>query len=229
MPFKSPSVLLLLSLLLAACFKPAESLPTGAAAYEVIPAADPNGTRTPYKIGLLDVLSIRVFQEPDLSFESIQVDASGSFNFPLVGEVNAVGMTPIELSDQLEASLGERYIRDPQVVVGVLSSAAQRVTVEGNVSQPGVYEITGSSSLLESIARAQGLTRVAVVDEVVVLRTVDGQTMGAVFDLQAIREGRVADPEILGGDKIVVGFSALKGTYRDVLQAGSLFNIFRIL
>lgn len=229
MQLKSAILLLASSMVLGGCFKPSSDLPSGAAAYDLIPAANASAARESYKIGLLDVLSIRVFQEPDLSFESIQVDAAGSFNFPLVGEVDAVGMTPIELSNLLEASLGERYIRDPQVVVGVISSAAQRVTVEGNVTEPGVYEITGSSSLLEAIARAQGLTRLAVVDEIVVLRTVDGQPMGAVFDLQAIREGRVPDPEILGGDKIVVGFSGLKGVYRDLLQAGSLFNVFRAL
>jgi polysaccharide export outer membrane protein len=93
--------------------------------------------------------------------------------------------------------------------------------------QPGVYEITGSSSLQESIARAEGLTRVAVVDQIVVLRTIDGKPMGAVFDLKAIREGKAPDPEILGGDRIVVGFSGLKGAYRDLLSAAPLFNVFR--
>ena len=188
---------------------------------------DPGDVRSSYRVGVLDVLSVRVFQEPELSFEEVQVDAGGSINFPLIGEVVAVGQTPMELSRSIEARLGERFIRSPQVVVGVVESAAQRVIVEGNVEQPGVYEIAGSSSLLESIARAQGLTRVAVVDQIVVLRTVEGQAMGAVFDLQAIREGKAPDPEILGGDRIVVGFSGLKGAYRDILSAAPLFNVFR--
>ena len=192
-----------------------------------MPAMDPGDVRSSYRVGVLDVLSVRVFQEPELSFEEVQVDAGGSINFPLIGEVVAVGQTPMELSRSIEARLGERFIRSPQVVVGVVESAAQRVIVEGNVEQPGVYEIAGSSSLLESIARAQGLTRVAVVDQIVVLRTVEGQAMGAVFDLQAIREGKAPDPEILGGDRIVVGFSGLKGAYRDILSAAPLFNVFR--
>lgn len=218
---------LVLAIFLAGCFSPSADLPKGEAAYAVIPPPDPNGNRQAYRIGVLDTLSIRVFQEPDLTFETIQVDAAGSINFPLVGQIDAAGMSPIELSQRLQMRLGERYIRSPQVVVGVVESAAQRVTVEGNVVQPGVFEISGSSTLLESIARAQGLTRVAVVDEIVVLRVVDGQRMGAVFDLQAIREGRVQDPEILGGDKIVVGFSGLKGVYRDFISFGPLFNVFR--
>lgn len=223
------SIVLILALALSACFKPAADLPGGQAAYDLIPAADASGSRAFYRIGVLDVLSVRVFQEPDLSFDEIQVDAAGSINFPLIGQIQVAGKTPYELSEELEAGLGVSYLRSPQVVVGVSESAAQRVTVEGNVNEPGVYVISGSSSLLESIARAKGLTRVAVVDEIIVLRTIDNQPMGAVFNLQAIREGKAPDPEILGGDKIVVGFSALKGTYRDLLQAAPLFNIFRTL
>ena len=220
--------LLFLPLLaVAGCFSPSADFPRGEAAYAVMPAVDSTAGREAYRIGVLDILSIRVFQEPELTFEELQVDAGGSINFPLIGEVEAAGQTPIELSRSLEQGLGTRFIRNPQVVVGVVQSAAQRVIVEGNVTEPGVYEIAGSSSLLESIARAKGLTRVAVVDEVVVLRTVDGQAMGAVFDLQAIREGRAPDPEILGGDRIVVGFDLLKGAYRDLLQAAPIFNVFR--
>ncbi|RKF18931.1 polysaccharide export protein [Altericroceibacterium spongiae] len=191
-----------------------------------MPPPDPNGTRAAYRIGVLDTLSIRVFQEPDLSFDELQVDAAGSINFPLVGEINAVGQTPLELGHTIEAGLGERFIRSPQVVVGVVQSAAQRVTVEGNVNKPGVYEISGSTTLLEAIARSEGLTKVAVVDEILVFRNVDGQRMGAMFNLQDIREGKAPDPEIMGGDKIVVGFSAVKGAYRDFLQAAGIFNAF---
>ena len=179
-----------------------------------------------YRIGVLDTLSVRVFQEPELSFEALAVDASGTINFPLVGEVQAVGKTPIELSDEIETRLGARFIRDPQVVVGVVSSAAQRVTVEGQVTIPGVYEIAGSSSLLESIARARGTTDLSKNSQVIVFRRIDGERYGAIFALQDVREGRAPDPEILGGDRIVVGSSALKGALRTFLDAAPLFNVF---
>ncbi|MBX7540826.1 polysaccharide export protein [Qipengyuania sp. GH29] len=191
-----------------------------------MPPAEAGAMQPSYRIGVLDVLSVRVFQEPELSFEQIAVDASGTINFPLVGEITAVGRTPIELSEEIERGLGTRFIRDPQVVVGVVSSALQRVVVEGSVSEPGVYEIAGTSSLLESIARAKGLTEVAVDDEVIVFREINGERQGAVFNVRHIREGRVPDPQILGGDRIVVGFSAVRGVYRDFLRAAPLFNVF---
>ncbi|WP_324827096.1 polysaccharide biosynthesis/export family protein [Qipengyuania zhejiangensis] len=226
MPRLSKFIALVGAFLLSGCFSPAADLPRDADAYRLIPPAVQGGKLPSYEIGVLDVLSIRVFQEPELSFEQIAVDAAGTINYPLVGEISAVGKTAIELSDEIERSLGARYIRDPQVVVGVVTSAGQRVTVEGQVNEPGVYEIAGASSLLESVARAKGLTAIGVDDEVIVFREIDGQRMGAVFDLKQIREGRAEDPQILGGDRIVVGFSAVRAVYQDFLRAAPLFNVF---
>lgn len=211
---------------LGGCFSPAEELPRGAAAYDLVPPASYQQDLSVYRIGVQDVISVRVFQEPDLSFDEVQVDASGTINFPLIGQLQAAGRTPVELSNDIEAGLGTRFIRSPQVVVGVVQSAALRIVVEGQVTEPGVYEIAGNSSLIEAIARAKGPTRVASLDEIIVFREIDGQRMGAVFNLQDIREGRAADPRILGGDRIVVGFSGVKGAYRDFLQAAPLLNAF---
>ena len=161
-----------------------------------------------------------------MSFDEVSVNAAGTFNYPFVGEVAAAGKTPIELSRELEAGLGTRFIRNPQVVVGVVSSAAQRVTVDGQVVEPGVYEIAGTSSLVEAIARAKGLQFTGVDDEVIVFRNIDGQRFGAVFDLKQIREGKAPDPEILGGDRIVVGYSAVRGAYQDFLRAAPILNAF---
>ncbi|MBX7496418.1 polysaccharide export protein [Qipengyuania sp. 6B39] len=218
--------LVLGTIALSGCFSPSSDLPKGGDAYRLMPPADIERGPAQYRIGVLDVLSVRVFQEPELTFDQIAVDAAGRINFPFIGEVDASGKTPVELSDEIEYRLGQSYIRNPQVVVGVVTSAGQRVTVDGQVNQPGVYEVAGSSSLIEAVARAQGTTETAVEDEVVVFRQIDGERYGAIFDLRAIREGRVPDPEILGGDRIVVGFSATRGLYRDFLRAAPLLNVF---
>ncbi len=215
-----------LALSLSGCFSPAD-LPRGEAAYRLMPAQDPASPRRPYYIGPEDKISIRVFQEPDLSFDELQVDSGGNINFPLIGELAVSGKTPNELGAMIASRLGQNFIRDPQVMVGIVQSVAQRVTVSGNVMKPGVYEIAGTSSLLEAVSRAEGLTRVAVKDQVLIFRTIDGQRSGAIFNLALIEEGKAPDPQILGGDQIVIGFSAVKGTYRDFLTAAPLFNIFR--
>ena len=109
----------------------------------------------------------------------------------------------------------------------MVTSQSQRVTVEGSVNAPGVYEIGGSATLLEALARAQSPTATAKLNEVIVFRVVDGQRMGAVFDLRRVRAGLDADPRILGGDTVVVGFSQVRGVFRDFLSATPLLALFR--
>jgi polysaccharide export outer membrane protein len=211
----------------AACESPRAGLPHGAQAYAVIPAPAPGSTRNQYRIGPLDVLAIAVFQEPDLSQRDLQVDASGNVLMPLIGVMQASGKTAHQLSADIAQQLGTRYLADPQVTVTVTTSVSQQVTVEGNVTMPGVYEITGAPTLLEALARARSPTRVARLQEVVVFRVIGGRRTGAVFDVTAIRNGRAPDPELLGGDVVVVGFDAVKGAFRDFLSTAPLVNAFR--
>ncbi|WP_243846735.1 polysaccharide biosynthesis/export family protein [Sphingomonas japonica] len=216
----------MLAATVGACSSVAPNLPRGASAYSVIPAASGTDTTRNYEIGPLDVLQVTVFQEPDLSFDELQVDAAGNLLFPLIGDVRATGKTARDLSLEIAQRLGERYLVNPQVSVLIRSSVSQRVTVEGNVTEPGVYDIRGTSTLLEALARAKSPTRVAKLDEVVVFRVIDGTRMGAVFDVKAIREGEADDPVLLGGDTVVVGFDSVKGAFRDFLTTAPFFAVF---
>jgi polysaccharide export outer membrane protein len=205
----------------------AKDLPHGAAAYSVMPPPDATTPSAAYKIGPLDILKVTVFQEKDLSFDQIQVDAAGNLAFPLIGTVHAAGDTALELSNAIAAELGKEYLVNPQVSVSVASSVSQNVTVEGDVNQPGVYAINGTETLLTALAQAQSPTDVAKLNQVVIFRNIDGKRAGAVFDVEAIREGRVPDPEVLGGDVIVVGFDRVKGAFRDLFKTAPFFYIFR--
>lgn len=180
-----------------------------------------------YRIGPLDELSITVFQEPDLSLESVPVDASGNILFPLIGMVGAAGKTSRELSLEIAQKLETRYLVDPQVLVNVATSASQVVTVEGQVTRPGRYEIKGQATLLTAIASAQGPTETAKLKEVIVFRSINDTRYAARFDLQAIRDGWAEDPVIKGNDIVVVGASSAKAIYHDILAAlpglGSIF------
>lgn len=221
--------LILGTLVLAGCAaSPKGVLPTGAAAYEVIPAADLSRPEPLYRMGAGDKISVSVFQEPDLSVESAVIDEAGNIQLPLIGQVTAKGLTATELSQTIASRLGERYLRDPKVVVGVSERFQQVVAVEGQVNEPGVYPIDRTFTLLSALARAKSTTKTAKLDEVVVFRTVNGQRMGAVFNLGDIRAGKAPDPQILGGDVVVVGFSEVKGAFRDFLLSAPLFNLFTL-
>ncbi len=203
-----------------------QAVPVGEAAYQIVPPADPNAPPASYIIVPNDVLNLQVFQEPDLSNEELQVDNVGNIQMPLLGQIQAAGRSPPELAADIALRLSQRYIVNPQVVVSVAEAAKRFVAVEGQVEKPGVYEIDREYTLLSAIARAESPTDVAKLDEVVVFRTVNGQRMGARFDLRDVRAGLAPDPQILGGDVVVVGFSSVKGAWRDFLKAAPAFNVF---
>lgn len=203
-------------------------LPNGQAAYSALAASPEQERAQDYRIGALDEVSVSVFQEPDLSLKEVQVDASGNIAFPLIGKVPAAGKTAAELSSFIGEKLGERYLRNPQVTVSVLGSVSQKVVVQGEVTQAGVYEIKGRTSLLEALSMAKGETRVASLKEVVVFRNIEGRRMGAVFDVAAIRRGQAEDPAILGNDVVVVGASHAKTFWREVRESSGLASVFSV-
>ncbi|GAA0611186.1 polysaccharide biosynthesis/export family protein [Brevundimonas kwangchunensis] len=172
-----------------------------------------------YVIGAADKLKITVFQVADLSFDEIIVDPAGNLQLPLVGSVHAAGLTPLQLSVELERLLAERYIRQPRVNIALVEAASQKITVDGAVTKPGVYEMRGSTSLLQAVAMAEGPTRTAALDSVAVFRQGEQGRMVAMFDLGAIRSGTATDPILQGDDIVIVDTSRLNATLREVLAA----------
>ena len=200
---------------------------TGQAAYATMNTAIAPGTDRDYRIGPLDTIEVNIFQEPELSAKELAVDASGNVSLPLIGYLPAAGKTTSQLATEIGQRLGERYLKNPQVSVTVSSSVSQKVTVQGEVTEPGVFDIKGQTSLLQTLALAKGETRTAALDQVVVFRNLNGQRMGAVFDVRAIRSGRAPDPQVLGNDVVVVGFSRAKSMWRDIISATPVLGIFR--
>jgi polysaccharide export outer membrane protein len=178
----------------------------------------------PYLIGPFDELSVNVFGLPELSRQQVQADASGRISLPLVGTIEASGKTPQQLAQEIEQGLRKRFIRDPQVSVNLLETVSQVVTVEGEVQQPGLYPVIGRMTLLRAVATARGLTEQASRREVVVFRTVEGQKMAGLYNLDAIRRGTYADPEIFANDVVVVGESRSRRMFETILQTAPLLT-----
>ena len=215
-------------LLLAACGGPRPtSLPRGQAAYEIIPPPSELAAAPVLRqLQAGDVIAIQVYREPDLGVEKAVLDELGNVQMPLIGQVEAGGKTPTELARQIEQRLGQRYLRNPRVTVAVTSAIPRSVTVEGQVGSPGVLALGRNDTLLTSLARAGSPNQLARLDEVMVFRTVNGQRMGAVFDVRQIRVGGAPDPQIVDGDVIVVGYDSLRGAFRDFLSVTPLIGLF---
>ncbi len=217
--------------LLAACADRPRDLGAMSAATPIDPLSasllQPSGVQSVYRIGQGDLLAVNVFQVPDLSSDQVRVDTSGDISLPLIGPLRAEGKTSLELSEDIRAQLAQRYLRDPRVSVGVQETASEKVTIDGAVTEPGVYQMKGQTTLMQAIAMAKGPTRLSNLRSVVVFRVTDGNRTVAQFDLAAIRAGQQADPVVLGNDVIVVDGSRLNAALREIiaiLPAAALFR-----
>jgi polysaccharide export outer membrane protein len=227
---RSVAIAIAISLLLAGCAGTSlagADAPRGADAYTAIAPSPSQAVDRDYRIGPQDALTVSVFQEPELSTPTnapLQVNASGNITMPLIGTLHAAGKTAAELSAEIASRLSANYLRNPQVTVGVTASVSQKVVVQGEVNEAGVFDVKGRTTLLEALSLAKGETRVAALSDVIVFRNINGQRMAALFDVAQIRKGIAEDPEILGNDVVVVGTSKSRSIWRDILAASPLLN-----
>src|SRR6185312_11264331 len=190
---------------------PGPAAPPAAVPLSPASVSAPSGpavTRADYKIGLYDVLDIKVFEIEDLN-RQVQVDGSGHITLPLIGEVEAQGRTPLQLSDDLRTKLDSRYVNNARVEVQVRQSQSEHVTVDGAVNEAGVFPLKGRVTLMQAVAMAKGpMGADANVHKVSIFRTtIDGRWTRTQYDLAKIRNGKIDDPEIEPRDVVVVAGS----------------------
>lgn len=208
---------LMLLTLLGGCAT-VEDAPRGDAAYALIPA--PPAVGVDYPIAPDDILRIQIYHEPDLSREDAQVTAAGMVRMPLIGDVPVAGLSASEAGDVIAGHYARHILVSPQVTVFVKKAVGRRITVDGEVREPGLFPLDARLTLSQAVALAKGPTRLASLAQIVVVRQVDGQRQAAMFDLSAIRLGKAPDPEILPGDTVIVGLSRAKA-----ILGGSLLAI----
>jgi polysaccharide export outer membrane protein len=221
---------LLIGAALAGCRPTLEPVvPAGQAAYGNIEAPPQEGGAPAYLLQSGDKISVNVFQEPDLSVTAVEIDESGLLNLPLIGSIVAAGRSQAELATDIERAYASRYLRNPHVAISMIEGTPRVVSVEGEVNQPGAYEMKPGGTLLAALAMARSPSATAKLDQVIIFRTLQGKRMGGRFDLQAIRSGAAPDPQMMDGDVVVVGYSRAAGIWNDILRAAPLFNTFVLL
>lgn len=156
-----------------------------------------------YQIGPEDVLDISVWKNPELS-RTVPVRPDGKVSLPLLNDIQAAGLTPSELRDQLTTRLAE-FLPSPEVAVIVREVHSAKVAVVGAVKTPGRFELRSPATVLELIAMAQGFTDFAARHRIVVLRQEGGTTQRIPFNYRNIADGDDDDNFFVrAGDIIVV-------------------------
>jgi polysaccharide export outer membrane protein len=169
------------------------------------PAAEAKAT-TPgeYRIGPQDLVRIDVWKEPDIS-RTIPVRPDGKISLPLMNDVQAAGLTAMELAGSIREGL-TKYITSPQVTVTVTEINSRRVYVTGEVMRPGAQPLLPNMTALQALTSSGGFTQFARTKNIYVLRTEDGKQVKHPFNYKAVLDGKNPEDNIQlqPGDVIVV-------------------------
>ena len=141
-----------------------------------------------FVIGNDDMLAINVWKEPDIS-RSIPVRSDGKISLPLIGELQAAGLTPLKLEQEIAGKL-QSYISQPEVTVMVQQINSQKFNVLGQVARPGSFPIANSTTVLDAIALAGGFRDFAKKKSIIVLRqNADGSQTRFPFNYEEVIKG----------------------------------------
>ncbi|MFZ0319553.1 MAG: polysaccharide biosynthesis/export family protein [Candidatus Sulfotelmatobacter sp.] len=190
---------LLLGAMLAAPVCAQESAPDRSAAATAAKAHDDT-----FVIGNDDVLTINVWKEPDIS-RSIPVRSDGKISLPLVGEVQAAGLTPLKLEKDIAGKL-KNYISEPEVTVIVQQVNSQKFNILGQVARPGSYALANSPTVLDAIALAGGFRDFAKKKNIYVLRQTPGGESRIPFNYKDVSQGKnmSQNVKLQPGDTIII-------------------------
>ena len=162
--------LLMMSALTAAGPAGAQAPPVGAAERDANRGAAPDA----YRIGPEDVLHVSVWKNEAMS-RAVPVRPDGKISLPLLNDVQAAGLTTLELREVLTKKLAE-YMPSPEVSVIVTEVRSFKVSVIGEVARPGRFELKSWTTVLDVLALAGGFTQFAARSRIVILQP-DGKTM----------------------------------------------------
>jgi polysaccharide export outer membrane protein len=165
-------------------------------------APDPDGP-SDYVIGADDTLRISVWKEPDLS-EILPVRPDGKISMPLLNDVPAAGLTPLQLRDSITEKL-KKFIADPRVTVVVTAMNSQRIFVSGEVLHSGPIQLLPHMTMLQALSQA-GFNQFANLKGIYLLRTENGKQERIPFNYKEVIKGNHPEQNIMlkPGDTIVV-------------------------
>jgi polysaccharide biosynthesis/export protein len=167
-------------------------------------AATPPVVDADYKIGAQDVVRIDVWKEPDIS-RTIPVRPDGKISLPLLNDVQAQGLTAMQLAGSIRSGL-TRYLTNPQVTVTVTEINSRRVYVTGEVTRTGAMPLLPNMTVLQALSSAGGFTQFAKPQKIYILRMENGQQIKYPFNYKDALNGKHPEQNILlkPGDLIVV-------------------------
>lgn len=158
-----------------------------------------------YRIGPGDVLTIKVWKEPDASVPLVAVRADGKISVPLIKELEVAGLKPAEVERTLSARL-TRFIHGADVTVIVAEVHSRKVYLVGGVKTVGAIDLKGAMTVLQALTQAGGLSDYAKRKQIYVLRNEGGRQVRLPFNYEAVIKGEQMEHNIFlrPNDTVVV-------------------------
>lgn len=157
-----------------------------------------------YRIGPEDILHISVWKEDDLD-RKVLVRPDGGISFPLAGDIQVSGRTPLEVQDEIRSRL-QRYVPDAEVTVSVDKISGYTVFVLGEVKEPGQFTLGRYVDVVQALTLAGGFTPYANNRDIQILRRQDGREVTYPFDFRSVSRGRDLKQNIIlqSGDVVLI-------------------------
>jgi polysaccharide export outer membrane protein len=170
-----------------------------------IPRVPPATEDPSYVIGEQDMLDINVWKEPELS-RVVPVRPDGKISLPLINDVQAAGLTPMQLATVITEKLRGKFVKEPQVTVVVTAINSQRIYLVGEINRAGAYPMLPNMTVLQALANAGGFSQFANLKNIYVLRNEDGKQVRYPFNYKEVIKGQKSEQNIIlkPGDTIVV-------------------------
>ncbi|ACN15071.1 periplasmic polysaccharide export protein [Desulforapulum autotrophicum HRM2] len=160
-------------------------------------------TMEDYKIGAGDVFKIDVWKEPELSLEASVVRIDGKITFPLLDDLQASGLTTMDLKAVIEKRLSD-FVEAPQVTVTLISPGSQRYYILGEVNETGEYPIGKKLTILQAFAIAKGFTEWASKKEIILFRRENGQERIIRVNYKDITKGDFSNNVFIQADDTII-------------------------
>jgi polysaccharide biosynthesis/export protein len=165
-----------------------------------VPATNDPG----YLIGAEDMLSISVWKEPEIT-RTVPVRPDGKISLPLINDIQAVGLTPLQLTTRITEEL-KKYLTEPQVTVIVTAINSRRIYIMGEVGRPGTFQLLPDMTILQALSGAGGFTQFANMKGIYLLRNENGKQVKYPFSYKEVVKGQRPEQNLVlkPGDTIIV-------------------------
>ncbi|WP_120077627.1 polysaccharide biosynthesis/export family protein [Aurantiacibacter odishensis] len=211
------AALLFATLVLGACASTDRTYGTSGDIAVTSLTALPAPESTMPRFSSMGIIEVTVAQDETLSGTYV-IGENGMLDFPLIGEVAALGLSPTQLAAVIASRLSGEYVIDPSVTVNPINATPPAISIGGQVERPGNYPMAEATTLMRAINTAGGLGDYAREDDVLVFREVSGERYIGLYNLEAIMRGNLPDPELYDGDIVMVGDNPGERRLERILQ-----------